>query len=97
MSLGDLREALGQHYGLNNEVRDWSVIKHYRNQTIEGSKPKTVHVYVDHPRKAIPTREVLLMGGHSLVVQMNKREKRGVNCSCDSAIMEHIMNETRKQ
>ena len=97
MFLRDLREALGQQCGLNNEVRDWSVIKHYRNQTIKGSKSKTVHVYLDHPRKATPTREVLRMGGYSLVVQMNKREERGVNCSCDSAIMEHIMNEMGKQ
>ena len=71
MSLGDLREALAQHYGLNDEVRDRLVLKHYRSQTTEGSKPKTMDV--NHPPgKAIPTWEMLLVGGHSLVVRMNK-------------------------
>ena len=82
MYLGDLRETLVQHYGLNNEVRDQLVLKHYRNQTTEGSKPKFVHV--DHPRKTIPTREVLLMGVHFLAVHMNEdaaAATTGRNCS----------------
>ena len=40
MSLGDLREALPQHYGLNDEVRDRLELKHYRSQTTEGSNPR---------------------------------------------------------
>ena len=81
MSPGDLREVLTQHYGLNDEVRDRLALKHYRGQTTEGSKPTAV--YLDDPGKPTPTREVLLMGGHSLVVRMNKGDERKVDCSCD--------------
>ena len=91
MPLEDLQEALAGHYGLNDEVRDRLVLKYYRSQTTEGSKPKVM--YVDHARKPTPTREVLLMGGHSLAVRMKKGDEREVDCSCDSAFMERIMDE----
>ena len=94
MTLGDLREALAQHYGLNDEVRDRLVLRHYRDQTTEGSKPKPM--YVDDPEKGVPTQEVLLMGGHSLVVRMKKGDEREVDCSCNSEFMEKIMDEVGK-
>ena len=90
MSLGDLREALAQHYGLNDEVQDWLVLKHYHSQTTEGSKSKTV--YIDQPDKPTPTRELLLMGRYLLAVHMVKGDAREVDCSCDSAFMERVMD-----
>ena len=53
MTLGELRESLAQHYCLNDEVRERLVLRHYRDQSTEGSKPKPL--YVDNPEKGIPT------------------------------------------
>ena len=63
------------------------MLKHYRDQATESSKPKAV--YINHPRKATPTQEVLLVDG--------KGDKHTVDCFCNLVPMEHIMGKVGQE
>ena len=88
MLLGDLKEAIVQHYSLDEDVGERLILKYYRG-TSHSDKAKAV--YLKNDDDPVPEVGLLRMDGHQLMVRYKKGDKREVDVTCDSQFMTSTM------
>ena len=91
MTLDDLRGAILETYGIEEEIAKRLVLKYY-SQSNPNDESTRKAKYIDN-EDAIISHDDLLFKEHTLVVRYEKGDTREEDCSCDSEFMNRTMGE----